>query len=186
MDREGADFLAFEIREAVGGIEQQAARLRVERNGDRVDREIAAPQVLHDAREAVFGFRAGLFVDIVARGGNRAVGVSREDQLVVAELLALPRHSRAAFFEFAHHAYRIAFDGEIQVADRLAGDQVANGAAGEIDIQIEEPGELLHPFERGALLRREPAFQQEHVVRHEVVRLLAAPRWHQARGWCAL
>ena len=133
--------------------------------------------------EAVFGLGAGTLVDIVARGGNGAVHVAGENHLVVAQLLAFPRHARAALFEFAHHAHGIALDGEIQIADRLAGDQVANRAAGQIDIHFLRARQFLHALERGSLFRRKPAFQQEHVIGHEVC---APPRLSramlQARG----
>ena len=106
VDGKRADFLLFQVREAVHGIEQQAARLRVQRNGDGVDAEIAAAQIFHDAGETVFGLDAGTLVEVFARGGDGAVHVAGENHFVVADLFAFPHDARAALFQFAHHLAR--------------------------------------------------------------------------------
>ena len=70
------------------------------------------------------------------------------------------------FLEFAGHLGRIAFDGEIEIAKRGTGDEIANSATGEIDIEAHGGGQLLNAEHGGALLRGETAFEQKHVIRH--------------------
>src|SRR5713226_8737532 len=72
----------------------------------------------------------------------------------------------AALLEFMGDFRRVAFHGEIQIAQRSACNQVADGSARQIHVESKRGGELLHAQHHGALFRREPAFQQKHVVWH--------------------
>jgi len=92
----------------------------------------------------------------------------------VPEPLALLHHARPALFQLAGDPCGVAFHREVQVADGHPGDQVAHRASGKVNVALLRPGDFLHALERPALLGREPAFQQEHVVRHRSP-LAAAP-----------
>ena len=83
-----------------------------------------------------------------------------------AQRFVFPRHFRSALFQFADDARRVPLDREIQIADGHSGDHVAHGAADEIQIGLGLGGEFLDANHCGALLRGEPAFELEHVIRH--------------------
>ncbi len=171
-----AHFLFFKVGQAVRRIEQQPARLRIQRNGNRIDRKIATPQILHDPRETDLRFGAGLLIDIIARARNRAIHVARENHFVVPQLLAFPKRARSALLEFAHHPHRIPFHREIEVANRLARNQIAHRTAGQVNIHVLRARQFLHALQHGTLFRREPAFQQIHVIGHERYAFPRIPR----------
>ncbi len=169
-------FGALDIGQSVCGIEQQAARGGVQRNGDGVEGEVAAAQVFHDGGPANLGTRSRTNVMIVARGGNAAFAVAGEEQFDMAKLFILGEDFGATFFEFVSDLRGIALDGEIEIAQRSAGNEVANGSAGQIHIEPECGGEFLHAQHHGALFRREPAFQQKHIVWHCAPSASGCPR----------
>ena len=157
--RKRAHLATLDIGKAVGGIEQQTARGRIQRDGDGVQRKVPPAQILHDRRPADFGARARPDVIIVARGGDAAVAISGEDDLNVPRLFVLEN-------DLTGDLRGIALNREIEVAEGRAGDQVAHRAAGQIDVEAQGRGQLLDTEHGGALFRREPAFEQEHVVGH--------------------
>src|SRR2546422_498095 len=67
MNGEGTHFGTLNIGEAIGGIEQQAARGGVQGNGDGVEGEIAAAQIFHDGGPANLGTRSGTNVMVDLR-----------------------------------------------------------------------------------------------------------------------
>ena len=166
VNDQGANFAVFDVREAVGGIEKQAAGCGIQRDSDGVEREVAAAQVFHDGRPANFGARAGSHVIFVASGGKAALDFSGEKYFDVAQLFVLGEDFGSALFEFAGNFGRIAFDGEIEIAKGCAGDEVADGAPGEIKIEAHGGGQFLDAEHGGTLLRREAAFEQKHIIRH--------------------
>ena len=183
MNGERANFLFFKVRQAIGGIEEQAAGLRIERDGDGIDAEVAAAKIFHHAGEAIFGLGARTVIDVLTRGGNGTVHVASKNHFVVAQALAFPHHARAALLHLADHAHGVALDGEIEITDGHAGNQIADGASREIDIHVLYARKLLDALEYGALFGGEPAFQQVHVIGHEFLCLLENPRQpDQARG----
>ena len=54
VNGEAAHFAIFKIRQAVGRVEKQAARRRIQGNGNRIEREVAPVQVFHDGSPAYF------------------------------------------------------------------------------------------------------------------------------------
>ena len=48
VNRQRANLPALDVRQAVGGIKKQSPRSRIQRNGNRIERKIAPPQVFHD------------------------------------------------------------------------------------------------------------------------------------------
>ena len=103
---------------------------------------------------------------IVARGGNAALHVAGKQQFDMAKLFVLDEDLGAAFFQFAGDLRGIPFHGEIQIAQRRASDQVAHRAAGQINIEAHRGGKFLHARQYSALFRREPAFEQKHIIWH--------------------
>src|ERR1700730_12496188 len=83
VDRESADFLSFQVSQAVHGIEQQSAGLRGEGDRDGIDREIAAPEIFHDAGKMNYRLRTGAVVHVVACSRDRTFRLAGEDHLVM-------------------------------------------------------------------------------------------------------
>ena len=173
VDGKRAHFAGLEIGEAVGGIEQQTAGGGVERKGNGVQGEIAAAQVIHNCGPAHLGTRPRAGINLLASRLNAAVHVAREDHVEVPQLFVFVHDARSALLEFARETRRIALNGEIEVADGHSRNQIANGAAGEVDVGGDLDGQLLHAHQDGALLGGEPAFQHVHVVRHQPFSSLA-------------
>src|SRR6266849_139759 len=137
------------------------------RNGDGIQGEIAAPEVFHNGGPPDFrgGTRPGIHV--VAGGGQAAISVTGKNHLHVPQPLVFENNLRAALFQFAHQAGRIAFYREIQVANGRSGNQVAHRAAGQIDVCARGRSKFLNAHHRRALLGGEPAFEHVHVIGHE-------------------
>ncbi len=96
---------------------------------------------------------------IIARGGNAALAIPGEQQFHVPVLFIFRDHFGPAFFQFARHLGGIALDGEVQIAQRGAGNQIADRASSEIHVEAHGRGKFLHPQHGGALFRREPALK---------------------------
>jgi hypothetical protein len=60
----------------------------------------------------------------------------------------------------------IALDGEIQIADGEAADDVANCAAGKVKIHGRIAGNVLHERYAALLIRREPDLHGVYVISH--------------------
>ena len=75
-------------------------------------------------------------------------------------------HRNASFLQFFLQLKRIALDAEIDVADGEAGDEVADGAAGEVEIQARVPGNFLNQVHTTLLVRCEPGLHAIDVVCH--------------------
>src|SRR6266513_1876975 len=129
-------------------------------------REIAAAQIFHDGGPANLGTRSGTNVVVVTGGGDAALTVAGEEHFDVAKLFILGEDFGATFFKFVSDLRGIPLHGEIEIAEGSAGNKVADGSARQIHIESEGGGEFLHAQHHGALFRREPAFQQKHIVWH--------------------
>src|SRR3974377_630665 len=144
MNGECANLAMLDVGQAIGGVEKESGRSGVERNSDSVEGEVAAAEILHDGGPADFGARTRTDVVIVARGGDAAFNFAREEQLDVTEFFVLGKNLGAAFFELAGHLGRIAFDGEVEVAQSSACDQIPDGTAREVDIEAHSGGQFLN------------------------------------------
>src|SRR5581483_8337246 len=60
----------------------------------------------------------------------------------------------------------IALDSEVEIADGKTGDDVADGAAGKVNIQPLNPGQFLNQTYSTLLFRREPGFHGVDVISH--------------------
>src|SRR6266566_4948580 len=119
MNGEGTHLGTLNIGEAVGGIEQQAARGGVQGNGDGVEGEIAAAQIFHDGGPANLRTRSGTNVMVVAGGGDAAFTVAGEEHFDVAKLFILGEDFGATFFKFVSDLRGIPLHGEIEIAHEL-------------------------------------------------------------------
>src|SRR5258708_1501747 len=158
VNGESTHFGTLNIGQAVSGIEQQAARGGVERNGDSVEGEVAPAQIFHDGGPANLGARSGTNVMVVPGGGNAALAVAGEEHFDVAKSFILGEDLGATFFEFVCDLRGIALDGEIEIAQRSSGNEVADGSAGQIDIETEHGAQFLPAPHTAALSLREPPF----------------------------
>ncbi len=82
----------------------------------------------------------------------------------------------SALFELVSDLRRIGLDGEIEIAQRSAGNQVADGSTRQIHVESKRGGEFLHAQHHRSLLRRQPAFQQKHIVWHCAPSASGCPR----------
>jgi len=159
VNRKRADFAVLKnVGKPIGGVQQKPARCGVERNGDGIQGKIAAAEVFHNGGPPDFRGGARPGIDVVAGGGEAAIAVPGKNHLHLAQPLVFENNLRAALFQFAHQARRIAFDREVQVANGRSGNQVAHRAAGQIDVCARGRGKFLNAHHRRALLGGQPAF----------------------------
>ena len=71
-----------------------------------------------------------------------------------------------AFSRFFLQLERIALNGEVEVADGEAADDVADGAAREVKIHARGAGYVLHQADALELVRGQPDFHRVNVVSH--------------------
>ncbi len=135
MNGKRPHFGALDVGQTVCRIKQQAARGRVQRNSNGVEGEIAAAQVFHNGGPANLGTRAGANIMVVAGSGNAAFAVTREEHFDVAKLFILREDFGAALFEFLSNPRGIALHSEIEIAQGSAGNEIADGSAGQIDVE---------------------------------------------------
>src|SRR5260370_27218006 len=114
VNGESTHFGTLNIGQAVSGIEQQAARGGVERNGDSVEGEIAAAQILHDGGPANLGACSRADIMVVPGSRNNALTVPGEEHFSGAKSFILGEDLGATFFEFVSDLRGIALDGEIK------------------------------------------------------------------------
>ena len=74
----------------------------------------------------------------------------------------------AGFFQIFLQLEGIALDGEIEIADGKAADDVADGAAGEVKIHARGAGYVLHQVDALHLIRRQPKFHRVNVISHSL------------------
>src|SRR5260370_20581330 len=129
MDGKRANLAAFEVGETVGRIEQKAAGIRVERDGDRVHGEIAAPEVLHNRGEAGFRLVSGMRVYVFARSCDARVDIPREDEFDVPQIFIFTQNLRTSLLELPGNARGIPLHSEIKITNGHAGSQVPYGTA---------------------------------------------------------
>jgi hypothetical protein len=72
----------------------------------------------------------------------------------------------ARAFEILLQFERIALDGEIEVADGEAADDVADRAAGKVEGDSRRAGYFLHEVDALHLIRRQPDFHGVDVISH--------------------
>jgi len=66
---------------------------------------------------------------------NAAFAIAGEEHFEMAKLFILGENFGAAFFQFVRDLRRIAFHRKIEIAQRSAGDEVANSSARQIDVE---------------------------------------------------
>ena len=153
---EDADRPGLQIAPAAEGVDQPASILPLQRDGHRVDREVAAEEILADRR--VLDRRQGRR-RVVELGAGRhhvhSLVVSVEDDRG-AELLVHPGAAVERVGQGAGQRDRIALDGDVDVEVGLAEQDVAHGPADQVDAVvaladrgdgIEDRRQVLEPVE---------------------------------------
>ena len=163
-----ADDFALDIGHAVEGIEEQAAGAFVERERHGVDGEVAAAQIFVDGGGRDDGGLARLLEALGARHADFGAGVAGQRDEEGAVVLFEGGDLGAGFFQFFLQFERIALDGEIEVADAEAADDVADRAAGEVKIHARGAGDVLDQADALELVRRQPDFHRVNVVSHSL------------------
>src|SRR3982074_1668391 len=98
-------------------------------------REMAAGQIFHDGGPANLGTRSRANIMVVAGSGNAPFAVAGEEHFDMPKLFILGKVFGAAFFEFVSDLRGIPLHSEIEIAQRSAGNEVANGSAGQVDVE---------------------------------------------------
>ena len=148
------------------GSSKQAARAIVERERHGVDGEVAAAQVFVDGGGRNDWRLAGLFVTLRPGHADFGAGVAGERNVDGAGVLFDGGNFCASFFEVLLELEGIALNGEIQVADGEAADDVTDGAAGQVEIHARGAGYILHQSDALQLVRRQPEFHRVNVISH--------------------
>src|SRR6266404_5372708 len=78
VNRQRANLAAFNIRKPVRWVQQQSARSRIQRNGNRVQRKIAPPQILHDGGPTNIRPGSRPYIMVIARRGNASLAFARK------------------------------------------------------------------------------------------------------------
>ena len=126
---------AAEVALAAVGVEQQAELGRQQRHGHRVDGEVATVQVLADRGVLDRGQGCRVLVVLGARAGHVDAQVAgqhhRGVELLVRVHAAVQRRGKAL-----GEGDAVALEGEVDVEAGLLQQQVANGAAHEVDAGV--------------------------------------------------
>ena len=161
-----AKHFSLDVRDAVERVQQQSAGTGIQRQRHGVDGEVAAAQVFVDGGGSNAGWLARLVVALGASHVQLGANVARHQQVERAQLLVGALHRNARLLQFLFELERVALDAEIDVTDGKAGDQVADAAAGEVEIQARALGNFLYQVHATLLVRGEPGFHAINVVCH--------------------
>ncbi len=165
-----AQLLALQIAHAVVGIEQQAARSRIQRQRDGVDGEIAPAQVLMNGGGPHRGLGPGLGVFLLARHPDGGMDAARKHQMRELAVVVLRQNLRAGLLgNRLRHLDRIALDGEIDIEHRKAAQHVAHRPAGKKHVEIGVRRGRLNLGNSPALVGAQVALEHKHVIAHRLV-----------------
>ncbi len=129
-----ADHFRFDVGDPVERIHQQPARSLVQRQGHRVNREIAAAKILNDRGRSHLRRLARLVVALRAGHRNFGANSARQRQQHAPRLAVGVTHHRSRPLQIFLQLERVALNREIQIADGKTGNDVADGAAGQIQV----------------------------------------------------
>src|SRR5215211_2517231 len=130
---EEADRLRVEVAASVERVDESAEVLALERDGHRIDREVAAEEVLADRRVLDARQRRRRVVELRARGDDVDALVVAVHHYGRAELAVGPHASAEAVGDGARERDCVALHRDVDVEVRLAEQDVAHGAADEVD-----------------------------------------------------
>ena len=158
--------LGFDVGDAVERIEEKSAGSFIERERHGVDGEVAAAQIFVNGCRHDDGRLAGFLKALGARHADFSAGIAGKGEEDRADVFFDGGDFRAGLFEIFLQLERIALNGEIQVADGEAADDVADGAAGKVKIHARGAGYVLHEADAFELVRRQPDFHRVNVISH--------------------
>ena len=75
-------------------------------------------------------------------------------------------HRNTRLLQFLLQLKRITLNAQVDVADGKSSDQIADGAAGEIEVQARVLGNVLNQVHTTLLVRCEPGFHAIDVICH--------------------
>ena len=157
---EHADDAVLQVLAASEGMDQAAEVGFLQRDGHRVDREVAAVEVLRDRRRLHYRERTGREVALRARGHDVdpvpvAVLDDRGAELLVRRVAPAER-----FREGAPEPDRIAFHRDVDVEALGSEEDVPHGAADEVDA-VDRALEVRDRREHGLHVRDRDLLDQE-------------------------
>src|ERR1700722_13398939 len=161
-----AEHLGFDIGDAVKWIEQKPARTFIQRERHGVHGKVAASQIFLNAGRGYNWRLADLFVVFGVRHADFGAHIAGQQQEQGLDVFVLSDDLCSGAFKVFLQLKRIALDGEIEVADGKAADDVADGAAGQIERNARRAGYILHEVDALHLVRRQPDFHGVNVISH--------------------
>ena len=185
-----AQLLALQIADAVVGIEQQAARSRIQRQRDGVDGEIAPAQVFVNRGGFHRRLRAGLGVLLLPRHPDRGVHAARKSQMRQLPVVVFRQHLRAGLLGNRLRQLRARCPRLVKSISSIgkAAQHVAHRAAGQEHVQVGVRRGCLNLGNHPALVGAQVALEHKHVIAHRFAfstRGLASSscgKLHQALG----
>ncbi len=155
----------LDIRDAVERVEQQAVGTFIERERHGVGGEIATAKVLYDRGPAVNGL-SRLWIRL--RAGARHLHPNRagEPEVEGARRLVVSPQDSASRLQRLLEIECVALHGKIKVANRRAGGEIANGAAGQKNGHAGLANSIANVPECAALRSGEAGVEQVGIFGH--------------------
>ena len=136
----------LEVRPAAEEVDEVAERVALQRDGHRVDREVAAEEVLAQRGALDPGQRGRTVVELGAGRGHVDARPVAGDHDRGAELLVRDGPAAERRRERAAERDAVPLDGDVEIEGRLVQEDVADGAADEVDA-LERAGRGLRGLE---------------------------------------
>ena len=129
---EHAEDARLEVAQAAEEVHEPSEVLALQRDGQRVDGEVAPVEILADRRLLDGRQRTGVVVELRSRRGDVDAAAVVHDH-GRAELVVRDGPAAERLGERAPEGDPVALDGDVHVEARLVHEQVAHGAADEVD-----------------------------------------------------
>src|SRR5207244_4353290 len=156
----------FNVGRAVEWVHQQPARSGVQRQRHRIHGEIPSPQVFNNRCWSQYRRLARLLIALNPCAADLGADSAWQGDINDLEVVVGSRNHRTRPLQFLLQFKGIALDGEIQVADGEAADDVSHCTAGEVNIHPGGAGDLLNQGDALLLVRRQPELHRVYVVSH--------------------
>ena len=177
-----ANHFRFDVGHSIKRIHQQPARSLVHRQGHCVHREVAAAQIFDDRRGSDLRSLARLVIDLRARHGNLGAHPARQRQQQRPRVVVGVPDDRARLLQVFSELERVALHREVEIADGEPGNDVADGAARQVQVHLRRLRGVGHEGDCLLLIRREPGFQRVYVVGHAFLVAVRYPSKGIGRG----
>ena len=143
-----ADEFSLHVGRSIERVEQQPPRAGIERKRNRVDGEVAPPQIFVDGGWNDLRRGARFAVDFRARHADFHTHSARQHRMQGLGFLADDFDLRSAELQILLQFQGIALDREIEIADGQSGQDVTNRPARQIHVHAVGAGRFLYQAHR--------------------------------------